>query len=167
MPFKELRHYIQRLEEEGEITQIDAEVDWDLEIGAISRRAIDRRSGALLFNRIKGYPPGYRVLANLLGPSRPIHALFSLASGHPKDTPVVELIDWFERKSNEVIRPMIVDRAPCKENILKGKDINLLNFPVPRIHGIDGGRFIGTWHIDVIKDPDTGNVIIGRSADHR
>jgi 4-hydroxy-3-polyprenylbenzoate decarboxylase len=28
--------------------------------------------------------------------------------------------------------------------------------PAPWIHGYDGGRFIGTWHICVTKDPDTG-----------
>jgi len=156
MAYKDLRQFIQRLEEEGELSHIEAEVDWELEIGAVSRKAIDNKSGALLFNRVKGYPQGFRVLANLLGPSKPIHNIFALALGQPKDTPVPDLIDWFGQKSNEYIRPMIVDRTPCKENIRKGKDVNLLNFPVPRIHGIDGGRFIGTWHIDVIKDPDTG-----------
>ena len=155
MAYKDLRQYLDRLEDEGELTQVNVEVDWDLEIGGISRRAIDRRSGALLFNCIKGYP-GQRILTNPLGPGNPIHALLSLAAGQKRDTPVLGLIDWFARKTNESIRPTVVDRAPCKENILKGKDVNLLNFPVPRIHGIDGGRFIGTWHIDVIKDPDTG-----------
>lgn len=156
MAFKDLRQYIQRLEQEGDITHVGAEVDWDLEIGGISRKAIDRRSGALLFDRIKGYPQGYRVLANLIGPGQPIHSLFALALGQPKNTPIMELVDFFMRKSTEYIRPIVVDRAPCKENIVKGKDVNLLNFPVPRIHGIDGGRYIGTWHVDIIKDPDTG-----------
>ncbi len=156
MAYKDLRQYLKRLVDERELTVIEAEVDWDLELGAISRRAIDRRSGALLFNRIKGYAPEYRILTNPLGPGSPIHALFSLALDLPKDTPVLELINWFARKSIESVRPIIVDRAPCKENVLHGDEINLYHFPVPRIHGIDGGRFIGTWHIDVIKDPDTG-----------
>src|SRR3989304_1315628 len=116
MAYKDLRQYIQRLEEEGELTHVSAEVDWDLEIGAISRRAIDLRSGALLFNRVKGYPQGHRILANLLGPSRPLHALCALALNLPKDTPVPELIEWFAAKTSERIRPIIVDRAPCKDN---------------------------------------------------
>ncbi len=156
MAYKDLRQFIQRLEQEGEITNVDAEVDWDLEIGAISRQAIDRRSGALLFNHIRGCLPGHRVMANILGPSQPIHAVLALALGLPKDTHLLGLIDWFASKFGEQIRPMLVDRAPCKENILRGDDINLLQFPVPRIHGIDAGRYIGTWHIDIIKDPDTG-----------
>jgi len=155
MAYKDLREYLARLEEEGELTEVNAEVDWDLEIGGISRKAIDRRSGALLFNNIKGYP-GQRLLSNVLGPASPVHSLFSLATLHPKNTPVLELIEWFGRKSNESIHPVLVDRAPCKENIWRGEEVDLLKLPVPRIHGIDGGRFIGTWHIDVIKDPDTG-----------
>ncbi len=156
MAFKDLRQFIQKLEQEGEITKIDTEVDWDLEMGAISRKAIDHKSGALLFNNVKGYPPSQRVMANIIGPSQPVHAILALALGLPKNTPILDLVDWFSRKSTEYIRPIIVDRAPCKENIVKGKDINLLDFPTPRIHGIDGGRYIGTWHVDVIKDPDTG-----------
>ncbi len=155
MAFKDLRQFITKLEQEGEVTQVNAEVDWDLEVGGISRKAIDHRSGALLFNNIKGYP-GHRLMANIIGPSQPVHSVFALATGHPKDTSVLDLIDWFGRMSNECIHPVIVDSAPCKENILKGEDIDLFRFPVPRIHGIDGGRFVGTWHIDVIKDPDTG-----------
>jgi 4-hydroxy-3-polyprenylbenzoate decarboxylase len=155
MAYKDLRQYIRRLEEEGEITHIEVEVDWDLELGAISRRAIDLRSGALLFNRIKGYP-GHRILANLLGPSNPTHALFALAMNLPKETPPLRLIEEFGGKSSEGIRPMVVDWAPCKENILRGEEVNLLAFPAPRIHGIDGGRYLGTWHVDIVKDPETG-----------
>lgn len=156
MAYKDLRAYVDRLDQEGELNRIETEVDWDLEVGAISRRAIDRRSGVLLFERIKGYPPGYRILANVIGPSQPIHADIALALGHPKSAPVLQLIDWFGNKTNEYIKPIVVSWAPCKENIVKGKDVNLLELPVPRIHEIDGGRYIGTWHVDVIKDPDTG-----------
>ncbi len=155
MAYRDLRQYVARLEREGKLTEVDAAVDWDLEMGGISRKAIDHKSGALLFNNIRGYP-GQRVMANVLGPGRPIHSLFALAAGLPGDTPVLDLIEWFGKKSNETIHPIIVDTAPCKENILKGEDIDLFRFPIPRIHGIDGGRFIGTWHVDVIKDPDTG-----------
>jgi UbiD family decarboxylase len=35
------------------------------------------------------------------------------------------------------VRP---EAAPCKQNILRGDDIDLLKFPTPLIHGNDGGR---------------------------
>ncbi|MBI4319883.1 MAG: UbiD family decarboxylase [Chloroflexi bacterium] len=155
MAYKDLRQFIQCLDEEGELNRVGVEVDWDVEIGAISRRAIDRKSGAILFENIKDYP-GHRIMANIIGPSEPTHAILSLALGLPKETTLLELIEYYRRKSNEAIPPRVVDWAPCKENILRGKDVNLLAFPVPKIHSIDGGRFIGTWHVDVNKDPDSG-----------
>ncbi|MBI4317972.1 MAG: UbiD family decarboxylase [Chloroflexi bacterium] len=155
MAYKDLRQFIQQLEEHGELNRVSAQVDWDLEVGAISRRAIDRKSGVILFDNVRGYP-GHRIMANVVGPTKPVHGIFSLALGLPKETPVLDLIDWFGRKANEAIPPRVVDWAPCKENIVTGNDVNLLDFPVPKIHGTDGGRFIGTWHVDVNRDPDTG-----------
>ncbi|MBI4319885.1 MAG: UbiD family decarboxylase [Chloroflexi bacterium] len=155
MAYKDLRDFIRRLEEEGELNRVGAEVDWNLEIGAISRQAIDRKSGAILFEEIKGYP-GHRILANIVGPTRPTHAIMALALGLPRDTHPLDMVDWFSRKAGEAIPPRLVDWAPCKENIVRRDDVNLLDFPVPKIHGADGERYIGTWHVDVNKDPDTG-----------
>ena len=38
MPFKDLREFIARLEEEGEAVRIEEEVDWNLEASAVLRR---------------------------------------------------------------------------------------------------------------------------------
>lgn len=145
-----------RLEEEGELHRVKAEVDWDLELGAISRRAIELRAPAPLFENIKGYPGGHRVLANLMSGTRPPHGRLALAMGLPKDTPVLRLIDEFAERSTSHIKPIIVSTGPCKEVIRKGEDVNVLQLPVPLIHGKDGGRYIGTWHVDINRDPDTG-----------
>jgi len=56
MPFDSLREYVDRLEKEGELMRIKAEVDWNLELGAIMRRANDLREPALLFERSKITP---------------------------------------------------------------------------------------------------------------
>src|SRR3990170_9092942 len=69
MSFKNLRGYIAKLEEWGEIKKISQEVDWNLELGAIIRRALDLRVPAPFFQKIKGYPPGYRVLGAPVAPS--------------------------------------------------------------------------------------------------
>ena len=55
MAYADLREYILRLEKEGELKRVTAEVDWNLELGAIMRRANDMRQPALLFENIKGY----------------------------------------------------------------------------------------------------------------
>lgn len=54
------------------------------------------------------------------------------------------------------IKPVIADNVPVKENILIGDDVNLLRLPVPWWSREDGGRYIGTWHLNVTRDPETG-----------
>jgi len=51
---RDLREYLRVLKSMGELQEIDEEVDWNLEIGAIIRRAYDLRAPAPLFNKIKG-----------------------------------------------------------------------------------------------------------------
>ena len=65
---KSLREYIDQLKAIGEIQEIDAEVDWDLEMGAIIRRSYELRAPAPLFNRIKGIDDGFRVLVDRVWP---------------------------------------------------------------------------------------------------
>src|SRR5688500_2992768 len=94
MPFRDLREYLACLEREGVLTRVQAEVDWNLELGAISRRAMDRRAPALLFENIKGYPRGYSVLANILARSQQFdYSRFALSMDVPKDIGALELIE--------------------------------------------------------------------------
>ena len=46
------------LEQQGELRRIKAEVDWDREIGAVTRRMLAKKGPALLFENIKGYRDG-------------------------------------------------------------------------------------------------------------
>jgi UbiD family decarboxylase len=59
---KSLREYIDALRSLGDIQDVEREVDWDLEIGAITRRVYETGSPAPLFNRVKGFSKGFRVL---------------------------------------------------------------------------------------------------------
>jgi hypothetical protein len=61
-PLRSLRDYVDRLKALGEIQEIDIEVDWHLELGAIIRRCYELKAPAPLFNRIKGIEAGFRVL---------------------------------------------------------------------------------------------------------
>jgi 3-polyprenyl-4-hydroxybenzoate decarboxylase len=49
-----------------------------------------------------------------------------------------------------------VEDAPLLANEVPGDRVNLLDFPVPRWHEHDGGRFIGTGCLVVTSDPETG-----------
>ena len=53
MAFKDNRDYIEALKKTGDVVCIKKEVDWDLEAGAISRRAMERFGPATFFEKIK------------------------------------------------------------------------------------------------------------------
>ena len=61
MPFKDLRDFIDRLEKEGDAQQIEEEVDWNLEAGAIIRRSNEQGLPAPLFQKIKDYSEEHRI----------------------------------------------------------------------------------------------------------
>ena len=54
------REYLKKMVEMGEFFEIDEEVDWNLEIGAICRRAAETLSPSPIFNKVKDCP-GFRV----------------------------------------------------------------------------------------------------------
>src|SRR5467141_4204577 len=64
---RDLRSWINEVEKLGELKRING-ADWDVEIGAVTELGHHRgeKSHALLFDHIKDYPPGYRVLSNTL-----------------------------------------------------------------------------------------------------
>ena len=56
MGFKDLREWIEKLEQEDELARVTTKVDWDLEIGGIVQEVFDRGNGpALLFENIKDH----------------------------------------------------------------------------------------------------------------
>jgi 4-hydroxy-3-polyprenylbenzoate decarboxylase len=68
---------------------------------------------------------------------------------------VGELIAEYEVAMGRPMKPVIVSSGPCQENVVKGDDVDLFSLPVPMVHEGDGGRYIGTWHINLAKDPDS------------
>ena len=78
MKIDDLRDYLDILEEYEEAQRIGTEVDWNLEMGAITRRVYDLGAPAALFEKVKGYPQGFRTLGAPLGASKhPGHGLFA------------------------------------------------------------------------------------------
>jgi len=54
-----------------------------------------------------------------------------------------------------------VKTGPALENTMSGDAIDVLKFPVPKVHELDGGRFIGTACIAVTRDPEEGWLNLG------
>ncbi|MGF6889425.1 UbiD family decarboxylase [Nocardia sp. GAS34] len=157
---KSLREFIDALNEIGEVRRIDAEVNWELEIGAIIRRSYDLKAPAPLFTNITGYQDsGFQVLGAPGGLSAPSHPLarIALALGLAADAAGQEIVEAIvAARGKPGIPPQQVpaDTAPCKQNIMRGDDIDLLAFPTPLIHGNDGGRYIQTYGMNIAKTPD-------------
>ena len=77
-PPGDLRDLLRRLREAGELVEVEAEVDPELEVAEIHRRVIAAGGPALLFRRVRGSP--YRLVTNLFGTARRVE----LAFGRPE-----------------------------------------------------------------------------------
>jgi len=160
MGSKDLRSFIGRLEAEGELKRISAEVDWDGEIGAILRKlTTERKSPAVLFENIRGHSNTWcrKLLSHELLSRQRIALMF----GVPKDTPYPELSRLLRKRFKEPVPPKEVSTGPIKENSVKGADVDLFQIPVPKWHPLDGGRYINTWSGVITRDPDTGEHNVG------
>lgn len=144
------REFIVRLQESGDISSVQREVDWDMEMGAMVRKTCEDGGPSLLFENVKDYPD-FRVLGAPVATFR----RFAVAMGLSADTPVKEIIEAYDQRIRNPIKPKMVTSAPCQENVLLGDDVDLYKMPVPMVHDGDGGRYIGTWHINIAKDPDS------------
>ncbi|MBI2217732.1 MAG: UbiD family decarboxylase [Candidatus Rokubacteria bacterium] len=153
MGFMDLREWIARLDKEGELRRITAEVDWDREIGAIARRVLEKKGPALLFEAIKGYRTGRctKLFTGGLGSRDRL----ALALGFPRDVVNRDLVGYVMQKNRERIPAVTVRTGPVKDVIVRPPDIDQHEFPVPRWHYREGGRYIHTFSAIVTRDPDT------------
>src|SRR5687767_10197215 len=146
MAYGGMRDYLRRLEAEGEVAHVGATVDLQYEVGAICFKTLRARGPALVFDR----PGGYDVpLAVNLFANRKRYALAIEAE------PEAIHAAWTERMERP-IPPVVVDDGPCKENVLRGDDVDLGLLPVPTWNGLDGGAFI-TLACHISKDVTTGS----------
>ena len=159
----DLRAWLEAAQKLGELQTVNG-ADWNLELGAISELNVKIDGApALLFDDIKGYPAGFRVLtcstaspvrlSSLLrlGEIRSHAALVQKLRGKPKgwqaDAPKYE--------------PVTTEKGPVFENIQSGEAVNLNTFPAPLWHEKDGGRYIGTGCMVVTRDLDSDWVNVG------
>ena len=89
--FGDLRGWIKALSDAGEIREVDAEVDWNIELGTVMRLAQGTGDGpALLFNNIKDYNTQTsrcrRIFSNALNNYRRIAMMLGLPpETHPRE----------------------------------------------------------------------------------
>ncbi|MGH3758321.1 UbiD family decarboxylase [Actinophytocola sp.] len=159
MTYQDLRDWIDKVEELGELRRISgAHVDDDVApITDVAEHAMD--GPAVLFDRIQGFEPDHRILVN------PISSLnrVALMVGFPTGLSKADYCDLWRTRLQDLpdVPPKVVTDGPLLENVFADDQVDLLRFPVPRWHDKDGGRYIGTGDAVICRDPDGGWVNIG------
>ena len=159
MANKDLRTWIGEIEAAGEL-QLVTGAGHEEEIGGIVD-IYQRRMGnpAVLFDDIPGYPKGFRVLSNLLTSIPRINLALGLAVGATE----MDLIRYWRdyMKDAPAIPPTTVNGGPVLDNVSEGDEVDITAIPTPKWHEHDGGYFIGTGCMVIMKDPDTGWINYG------
>ncbi len=159
MAYKDIREFIDEIDRLGQVKRV-AGVGWDLELGALTEVAAALPScPMLLFDKIGACPPGFRVLTNILHTEQRL----SLALSGSPDFKGVELAkQWKEAlaKIGAGYAPCEVSSGPVQEHTIRGGQVNILDFPIPKWHALDGGRYIA-GAITVMRVPEEGWINLG------
>ncbi len=155
----DLRSWLAQVRQLGELKEI-AGVSAELEIGTVVDILMEKPgNAAVLFDAIPGYAPGRRVLGNVLtSPAR-----VAISGGLDPCLSKLEVVTkWREFSSaNRRVAYETVRSGPVLDNVAEGAAVDLCQFPAPRWHEDDGGHYIGTGCLVVMRDPDSGWVNTG------
>lgn len=166
MQYRDLREFLHKLEQSGELRRIRHPVSPRLEMTEISDRVLRQGGPALLFES----PAGYQmpVLTNLFGtPQRvamgmgadsvdQLREVGKLLAFLKEPDPPKGLRDAWQslpifRKVLDMA-PKTVSRAPCQQNVLEGDEVDLGKLPVQTCWPGDAGPLI-TWALVVTRGP--------------
>lgn len=169
MAYRDLQHFIEVLENMGELVRVKVEVDPELEITEITDRVSKKGGPALLFENVRG--SDYPLLINAMGSYRRMNMALETDS---LDTIAGEISRLIEEASSDSllgkvrmlprlmqlagIHPRRVKKAPCQEIIEREPDLNSL--PILKCWPGDGGRFI-TLPLVITRDPRRGTLNVG------
>ncbi len=176
MAHKNLRDFIRRLEEKGELKRITTEVDPHLEITEIADRVSKEYGPALFFENVKG--SDYPLLINAFGSyprmnmslhSENLDEIGGRIESLVKMQPPAGLMDKVRMlltlKEIASCMPKKVSSAPCQEMVYD-KAPFLDRLPIQTTWPEDGGPFI-TLPLVITKDPETGVQNLGMYRMHK
>src|SRR5688500_13497225 len=146
MAYRDLRHFIETLEQMGELKRIRTPVDVELEISEITDRISKQNGPALLFENPRGYD--IPVLINAMGSRKRMLTALGLDTYESFFAKYFELL---EKPSNIMdklkliprlteiaqMAPKSVKGGPCKEVIIKDNP-SLNSLPVLKCWPKDG-----------------------------
>jgi 4-hydroxy-3-polyprenylbenzoate decarboxylase len=159
MPFRDLREYVEAMRKSNRMIVVDDEVDVDLEIAELTRRATYAGLPPLLFNKVKGFQ-GWRVLTNvfysveairdMLGAER-LEDLTRSFLAYLSVTPS-SMVDKLRSMSSMLRLGRIFPRTRKQAFSESSLDFSLI--PALRTWPKDAGRFM-TFSILITKDPES------------
>jgi 4-hydroxy-3-polyprenylbenzoate decarboxylase len=168
MKYRDLRDFLHGLEGMGELRRISQPVSPRLEVTALSDRVLRAAGPALLFERPAGYATP--ALTNLFGTPRRValgmgaqnlgelrevgQVLANLKEPEPprglKDAG--RLLQM--AKSLWDMKPSVVRKAACQEEIFEGGDVDLKKLPIQTCWPGDAGPLL-TWGLVVTRGPQS------------
>lgn len=145
MGFKDVRSFLQKLDEEGQLIKYDQKVklspEWYDMVRALPR--MGQYGPALITDKLEGYT-GQRIAVGLQASA----ANCAIMLGLPKDTSLKDQIAhvsdlWDKIGDGSGGKLKWVDKAPSQEVIVEGDDLNLLELlPLHRVYPLDGGFYL-------------------------
>jgi 4-hydroxy-3-polyprenylbenzoate decarboxylase len=171
---KDLRDFIQLVDQRGQLRRIKAMVDPQLEIAEIANRLLQCGGPALLFENVKG--SAYPVAVNLLGTvERTCWAMNMEAPAElealgrklgmlqqPKPPKKISQAIEFGKVLFDVVKakPMRDFLPPCHQVVHKGEAVDLTQIPMIQPYPQDGGKVV-TLGLVITKDCETGIPNVG------
>ena len=161
MAVQDLREWIARVDEIGEFTRVNG-------ADAAPRDRRHRRPVPVGHGQSRppvrphqGLPAGHRLVANVI--TSVSRVALSLGLPHRIRLPVTSCSPGARSsRTSSPNPPRWSTHGPVLENCSEGADVDAdASFPAPVWHSGDGGRYIGTGCIVVMRDPDTGWVNSG------
>ena len=168
--YSDLRSFLQILRQAGELHEVAASVDPELEITEIYDRIVKKSGPALFFRNVKG--SDLPLVINLFGSQKRMNLLFGVddvediarrinqfLDAKPPQS-FVEKIQFLPKlKELDALNTKIVSSGGCQEVVITdGPMLDLL--PIQKCWPKDGGRFI-TFPLVITKDPETGKRNVG------
>jgi 4-hydroxy-3-polyprenylbenzoate decarboxylase len=147
IPFDGLRAFLSCLEEKGQLSRVTREINGDSYDISIILDELSKRGGkAVLFENIRKY--SIPMCANILGTLKRL----SMAL----ETTEQELsCEWEKRMMSSWPAPVDVSDGPCKEVIIRSKQVDLYKYPILKWNPLDAGPYI-TLGVLISKDLETG-----------
>ena len=148
------REYLAHLKRYALLTEVTAEVDWNLEVAAIAAMMYRLEGPAVHFKKVKDYSPKYSLISGLYsGTRKKSWKKMAVALGLSPEISGNKWLEEFARRLSQPIKPILVSTGPCKEEIHTGEDVDIFEFPLPYLHLGDAGRYGGTLPVTITAHP--------------